>query len=161
MNKINDKKISTYELDLIINKYTTEKNRLLNILLDIQDATENHYIPMEAVDYICNKLSIKHSQIYDVISFFSALSLTPRAKYPIQICNSMACKVNDNQSLINNLKLVLNINMNEATNDGKFSLEEVPCFGACDIAPAIRINGKVYGGLTSKTKVEEVLASFI
>lgn len=153
--------ISTKEIDNIISKYPNEKNRLLSILLDIQDITDKHYVPAEAVDYLAEKLNLKTTNIYDVITFFSALSITPRSKYPIQVCSSIACKVNDNQSLMDNLKSILNIDINEATSDGKFSLEIVPCFGACDVAPAVRINGKVYGQLTSKSKIEEVLNNFI
>ncbi|MEG2935155.1 MAG: NAD(P)H-dependent oxidoreductase subunit E [Clostridium sp.] len=159
-NEFTDK-ISITQVDSILSNYSNDKTRLLNILLDIQSSVDEHYIPSEVAHYIADKLDIKLTQIYDVISFFSSLSQSPRAKYPIQVCSSIVCKVNDNHTLFENLKAILKIDLNEATSDNKFYLEEVPCFGACDIAPAIRVNGKVYGHLTSKEKVIEVLKTFV
>lgn len=159
-NEFTDK-LSMTQIDSVLNNYSNDKTRLINILLDVQGLVKDHYIPTEAAYYIADKLNIKPTQIYDVISFFSSLSLKPRAKYPIQVCSSIVCKVNDNHNLFENLKAILEINLNEATPDNKFFLEEVPCFGACDVAPAIRVNGKVYGDLTSKEKVIEVLKTFV
>lgn len=159
-NEFTDK-ISKAQVDSILSNYFNDKTRLLNILLDIQASVDEHYIPAEVAYYIADKLDIKLTQIYDVISFFSSLSSKPRAKYPIQVCSSIVCKVNNNHTLFENLKDILKINLNEATPDNKFYLEEVPCFGACDVAPAIRVNGKIYGHLTSKETVIEVLKTFV
>ena len=49
--------------------------------------------------------------------------------------------------------------MNEVTYDGKFTIEKTPCFGACDVAPAVRINGTVYGKLTTREKIQDMLNS--
>jgi len=59
------------------------------------------------------------------------------------------------------LKELLGIDLNEVTYDGRFTLESVTCFGACDMAPAVRINGKVYGYLTNKAKIENLLSELI
>lgn len=159
-NEFTDK-ISMAQVDSILNNYSNDKTRLINILLDVQASVKEQYIPTEVAYYIADKLNVKLTQIYDVISFFSSLSSKPRAKYPIQVCSSIVCKVNDNHKLFEILKTILKINLNEATPDNKFYLEEVPCFGACDVAPAIRVNGRVYGHLTSKEKVIEVLKTFV
>ena len=63
--------------------------------------------------------------------------------------------------LLDTLKKILNIEVGEVTYDGRFMIEEVPCFGACDVAPAIRINGKVYGHLDTPEKVRSVLSSLM
>lgn len=149
------------KIDSIIDNHNNDGTKLLGILLDIQDIVERHYIPEEVAYYLSEKLNIKITQIYDVISFFSSLSSTPRAKYPIQVCNSIVCKINDNDTLFHDLKSILGIDLNQVTYDGKFTLEEVPCFGACDVAPAVRVNGKVYGHLTTKSKIEAMLNSLI
>ncbi len=59
------------------------------------------------------------------------------------------------------LKEILNIELNEITYDGRFTLESVPCFGACDVAPAVRVNGKVYGNLTSREKISKMLKNLL
>ncbi|MFQ9976938.1 complex I 24 kDa subunit family protein [Clostridium cadaveris] len=147
------------EIDEIILSHDNDSTQLLGILLDIQDVVERHYIPEEIAYYLAERLSLPISQIYDVISFFSAISDKPRAKYPIEICDSVVCKINENVFLFNTLKDLLGIELNEVTYDGKFTIEKTPCFGACDVAPAVRINGTVYGKLTTREKIQDMLNS--
>lgn len=149
------------EADEIMESHQYDVSRLLEMLLEVQKHVEGQYIPKEAAYYMAEKLKIKVSRIYDVISFFSALHTEPRAKYPIQVCESVVCKINEADSLINQLRSLLEIEIGQTTYDGRFTLEKVACFGACDKAPAVRINGKVYGPLTSKEQVEDLLKSFI
>lgn len=144
-------------IDGIIASYDDPTTKLLEILLDIQDSADGKYISEATAYYVADRMNIKPTQIYDVISFFSSLSDQPRAKYPIQVCSSIVCKINDSNSLLENLKELIGKDMNEATYDGKFIIEEVPCFGACDVAPAFRINGVVYGNMDSKEKIASVL----
>lgn len=149
------------ELNSILENYEYNPSKLLEILLEVQRQEELHYISKENAYYIAEKIGMKASQIYDVISFFEALHEKPRAKYPIQVCESIVCKVNESDNLLANLKEILGVELNEATYDKNFIIEEVPCFGACDVAPAVRINDVVYGNLTSKEKVEELLHKFM
>ena len=85
----------------------------------------------------------------------------PRAKYPIQVCCSPACRVNrvDSHRLISTLERLLDIKLGETTYDGRFTLEQVTCIGACDRAPAVRINGHVYDHLDTQEKIEALLRS--
>ena len=145
------------QVDQILAQYQYDKGQLIGILLDIQQCVPMHYIPEDICYYLAEKLSLKITQIYDVVSFYASLYDQPRAVYPIQICNSIVCHINDNQSLFENLQALLGIGLNETTADGLYRLEEVPCFGACDVAPAIRVNGKVYGHLNSIEAIQGVL----
>ena len=148
-------------IDKIIASHDNDPTQIVNILLDVQDLVEQHYVPEPAAYYIAQKTDVKITTIYDCLTFYSSLSTQPRAKYPIQICNSIVCRINDNDSLFANLKSLLGIDIGEVTYDGRFTLESVPCFGACDQAPAVRINGKVYGHLDSCEKVAQLLNEFV
>lgn len=149
------------KIGLILSSHNHDGSQLVGILLDIQEIIPRHYIPEEVAYYLAEKLDIKITNIYDVISFYASLYDKPRAKYPIQICNSIVCKINNNDTIFTTLKDLLGINLNEVTYDGRFTLESVPCFGACDVAPAVRINGKVYGHLTSKEKIVNLLNQLV
>lgn len=149
------------QIELILFAHNNDASELVGILLDIQAIIPRQYIPEEVAYYLAENLQTKISNIYDVISFYAALSTVPRAKYPIQICDSIVCKINDNTTIFAVLKDLLGIDLNEVTYDGRFTLEKVPCFGACDIAPAVRINGKVYGNLTTREKIVALLDALI
>lgn len=145
--------------DRVIAKHDHDSTQLVGILLDIQDEIELHYIPKPMAFYLSERLDIKPTQIWDVLSFYSSLYTEPRAKYPIQICDSVVCRVNDSDRLLDLLRDILNIDLNEVTYDHKFTIEQVPCFGACDVAPAARVNGRVFGRLTTRERVIDMLNS--
>lgn len=149
------------KIDAVIEKHDHDPKQLLGILLDTQDLTETNYITQPIAFYIAEKLPVTVSLVYDCLTFYSSLSTTPRAKYPIQICNSIVCKVNDSDTLYETLHRILGIGYGEITYDNRFTLEKVQCFGACDIAPAVRINGKVYGHLDTEQKIRDMLKEFI
>lgn len=149
------------KIDAILAKYDFNPSKLLEILLEVQTQVEGQYISKKVAYYIGEALKIKASRIYDVITFFVALHMEPRAKYPIEVCESIVCKANGRDGLFDQLKNILEIDLGQVTYDGRFTLEEVPCFGACDKAPAVRINGTVYGHLDSYEKVLELIKSLV
>ncbi len=148
------------KIDTIIDAYQSNSTKLVGILLDIQDIVPKQYIPREVASYVSEKMNIPLSKVYDVISFYAALSDMPRADYVIQMCDSVVCKVTGNTVLRDTITEILGIKEFESTDDGKYWLEYTPCFGACDISPAIRINGKVYGHLTTKESVKAALDQY-
>lgn len=149
------------QIDSIIKNNNNNSSRLVNILLEIQDIIPKHYIPTEVAVYVSEELDLPISQVYDVISFYAALSPMRRADYIIQICDSVVCNVVGNSELKKSIEKIIGVKIGEITQDEKFALEFTPCFGACDISPAMRVNGKVYGHLTSFEKVKEIISTCI
>lgn len=148
------------KIDEIIRSYQSNSTKLVGILLDIQDIVPKQYIPREVASYVSEKMNIPLSKVYDVISFYAALSDVPRADFVIQLCDSVVCKVTGNTILRDTITDHLGIKEQEATADGKYWLEYTPCFGACDISPAMRINGRVYGHLTTSDSIKAVLDQY-
>lgn len=144
-------------IDRIIAEHDNDPTQLIGILLAVQAAQERKYISRPAAVYVAQKLNLKITQLYDVISFYTALHDKPRAKYPLEVCSSAPCRVNDSKQLLETLKEILGIELGEVTYDGRFTIECVPCFGACDVAPAVRVNGVVYGNLTTPERVLAML----
>src|SRR5690554_28885 len=102
------------KIDSIINNYQSDSTKLIGIMLDIQDVIPKQYIPREVASYVSEKMNIPLSKIYDVISFYAALSDVPRADYVIQICDSVVCKVTGNNDLRDAISNILGINEGEA-----------------------------------------------
>ncbi len=149
------------KIDKIIDNHYHDFTQIVGILLEVQNEIPQHYIPKIAACYIAEKLPTKLSVIYDCITFYDALSEKPRGRYPIEICDSIACKVNDNKFLLETFRELLGIDFGTVTYDGRFTIEKVSCFGACDRAPAVRINGIVYGPLKTKDQMRKLLEQFV
>lgn len=143
----------------ILNVNGNSESNLLAILLEVQSIVTEKYISKDVAKFISNEINVPLSRVYDVITFYSALSDKPRGEHIIQICNSTACKVNKYKTLKEALEEMLGITVGETTEDGKFTLECTPCFGACDISPAFRIGEDFFGNLTEE-KIKDIIGSF-
>ena len=135
-------------LDLILSDHKTNC---------LSCARNGSYIPEAAAYYVAERLGVKPTQVYDVISFYTALHDKPRAKFTLEVCSSAPCRVKDSDTLLERLKRLLNLEVGQVTYDGRFSIEQVPCFGACDVSPAVRVNGVVYGHLDSEERILDML----
>lgn len=142
------------KIKAILSEHENDQNNLLAILLEIQSLIPENYIPEEVAKYVSLELNTPTSKIYDVITFFSALSDKPKGKHVVQLCKSTVCRLNKYQNLRGFLEKELGIKMGETTEDGLFTLEYSACFGACDISPAFRIDDKVYGNLDEHRTIE-------
>ena len=126
----------------ICDRYKDEKTPLMMILSDIQK--EYGYIPLEVQELVSDQTGISVAEIYGVVTFYSFFSLQPKGKYVIGCCLGTACYVKGAQQVIDKFSEILKIAPGETTEDGLFTLDALRCLGACGIAPAVSINGKVY-----------------
>lgn len=142
------------KVEAIIDKYGRERSNLLPILTESQALVEHNFIHEEMAEFIACSMCIPTSQVYEVITFYAALSDKPKGKHIVQVCDSTVCRLNKNVSLVEALERELSVKIGKTREDGEVTLEYTPCFGACDISPAIRIDQKVYGNLTEDKLVK-------
>ena len=126
----------------IINRYKGETTPLMMILSDIQK--EYGYIPLEVQELVSEETGISVAEIYGVVTFYSFFSLKPKGRFVVGICLGTACYVKGAQQVIDKFSEVLGISAGQTTEDGLFTIDALRCIGACGIAPAVTINGKVY-----------------
>ena len=136
------------EMKEILEQYKVDKENLIPILNDVQ--VKYGYIPKIAQLEISKYLDIPMAEIYGVITFYSRFTLEPKGKYNISICLGTACFVKGSQSILDRAKERLKIEPGQVTPDGKFSLDDVRCVGACGLAPVFMVNDEVYGNATVK-----------
>ena len=130
----------------IIARYKDETTPLMMILSDIQK--EYGYIPLDVQELVSEETHIPVAEIYGVVTFYSFFSLNPKGKNVIGVCLGTACYVKGSQQIIDKFSEILGIKPGETTEDGQFTLSALRCIGACSIAPAVNINGKVYPKMT-------------
>ena len=112
------------------------------------------WIPRAAMDHIAEILDMHPIKVYEVASFYSMYNMAPVGKYLIQICGTSPCWLCGSDDVTKACKDKLGIGMNETTDDGKFTLMEVECLGACVNAPMVQINDDYYEDLTPETMGE-------
>lgn len=116
------------------------------------------YISQEAIETISRNLGIPTARIWGIVTFYHYFTLTPRGKYVISVCLGTACYVKGSARVLDKVKDILSIDLNETTEDGLFTIEAKYCLGCCGLAPVMMINDKVYEKLTTK-KIAEIINS--
>ena len=123
-----------------------EPSPLMIVLSAIQK--KYGYIPLEVQEIVSEEMNIPVAEIYGVVTFYGFFSFLPKGKYVIGICLGTTCYVKSSQLGLDKFSELLHIGPGETTEDGLFTLEAVRCIGACALAPALSINGKVYPKVT-------------
>jgi len=142
--------------DTYFPRYPTKRAVLLPALHLVQHTY--NWIPMQAVQEIAEFLEIAPSEALDTATFYEEYWLRPKGKYLLQVCRSLSCEICGSRQLTEHLKKKLNLEEGETTPDGKFTLVELECLGACGTAPVALINENLYENLTSE-QLDQVLAS--
>jgi len=122
-----------------------------NLLSLVKEAQHRYgYLSEKLVTELAKSLDIPVGEVYGVGSFYSFLSTKPLGKNVIRICKSMPCYLKNCQAILETVESELGIKPGGTTKDGKFSLQLINCIGACDQAPAMMINDKLYVNLTPR-----------
>lgn len=136
----------------------SREDSLMIYLQQVQ--SEFGYVPPFAIKYLAEHTLFSESRIYGVITFYTQFSRKPVGKNIVKICNGTACHVGGSKVLGKKLKTLLKVDdENPTTEDRQFTVQNVACLGCCALAPAMMVNGRVYGKLTIES-MKEVIESY-
>ncbi len=147
----------TGELAKILGEYQDEKGALIPILQKVQE--KYGYLPSEAISEVAKVTQLSESEIFGVASFYAQFYFTKRGKHSVKVCLGTACHVRAGEQILDEMKRELKIEAGGTTEDYKFSLERVACFGSCALAPVMVIDKNVYGRMTV-AKAKDILAEY-
>jgi NADH-quinone oxidoreductase subunit E len=136
------------QLNGVIQRHGRSPENLIQILVDYQSEKNDNCITDDEARLVARELEIPESHIYSIVTFYSFFSTKKRGKYVIQICDDVPCHVNGAFNAVKEFEDKLKISMGETTPDGVFTLEYTSCIGCCNMSPAVRIGGEIYGNLT-------------
>ena len=149
--------ISLKEVNKVLSAYPNEKRYSLAILQDLQ--RRFGYVSRESLELVSQYLDIKLSALYSMATFYRALSLKPRGKHIIKVCDGTACHIRGSTLLLDALYRELGVKGGETTTDGLFTVETVNCVGACAIAPVMVVDEKYYSKVTPD-QVENIIKTY-
>jgi NADH-quinone oxidoreductase subunit E len=123
-------------------------------LLDLAQRQHNNWLPRAAMDYVAELLDMPFIKVYEVATFYTMYNKQPVGKNLIQICRTTPCWLMGSDEITKACKQKLGTDIGETTSDGKFTIVEVECIGACVNAPAVQINDDYYEDLTPESMKE-------
>ena len=134
--------------DLIsfIDEWKVKPGNLIMVLHKVQE--HYGYIPHEVAVEVSKLLEIPLAKIYGVVTFYHLFSLKKPGKHKISVCLGTACYLRGAQDLLDEIDAIIGCKAGEISADEKFSVDAVRCIGCCGLAPALTIDGKVFGCVT-------------
>ncbi len=138
----------------IINQFGARPEMLVQVLHAF--VQRYGYVSEEAIRQIANELNLSRADVHGVVSFYHDFRTTEPGRHVVRICQAESCQAMGSRELTSHAKNKLGIDLHGTTNDGQISLEPVYCLGNCACSPAIMIDEKVYGRV-STDRLDELI----
>ncbi|MBT3062677.1 MAG: NADH-quinone oxidoreductase subunit NuoE [gamma proteobacterium symbiont of Ctena orbiculata] len=137
------------EIDRWIAKYPPQwkQSAVMGALMIVQESNGG-WLTTELMDQVAAYLDMPPIAVYEVATFYSMFELKPVGRNKICVCTNVSCMTNKSDLIVEHLEKKLGIGFGEVTEDGRFSLKEVECLGACGGAPMMQIGKQYYENLT-------------
>ena len=136
------------KVDLIISKYGANKEKLVQILLDVQD--EYRWLSKATLERCSKRLGVPLAYVYNVATFYKHFSLVPKGRHSMHVCVGTACHVRGAERLIDRVGQATGIKPGETTEDEKFSVDTVNCLGCCALGPVMVADDEYLSNPTTK-----------
>ena len=134
------------KMNELVSRYPQRKALILPALHEAQ--TEFGWLPKEVLEEVAEFIQVHPAQIREVASFYTMYNLKPVGLTHIKLCTNVACCLRGADELMEFAEKKLGIKCGETTADGKITLSEEECLGACTTAPALMANDDYVENLT-------------
>ncbi len=148
---------SLKRIDHEISKYPLDKKQsaVMSALAIAQE--EKGWLATETMNFIAKYLDMPSIAVYEVATFYNMYNLEPLGNYKLTICTNLPCALSGGYDAADYLKKKLGIGFNETTVDGKFTLKEGECMGACGDAPVLLVNNHRMCSFMSNEAIDKIL----
>ena len=150
---------SLRRIDREVAKYPADqkKSAVMAALVIAQD--EKGWLSSELMDFVAQYLAMPPVAVYEVASFYTMYNLKPAGRHKLTICTCLPCGLQGSLAAADHLREKLGIDFNETTPDGRFTLKEGECMGACAMAPVVLVNNKKMHDYMSNDKLDKLIES--
>ena len=132
-----------------------KQSAVMGALIIAQD--EKGWLSAETMDEVAGVLEMAPVAVYEVATFYNMYNLKPTGKYKLTICTCLPCGLQGSLAAADHLKAKAGCDFNETSSDGRFTLREGECMGACAMAPVILVNNKKMHDYMSNEKIDALL----
>jgi NADH-quinone oxidoreductase subunit E len=143
-----DREVAKYPAD-------QKQSAVMAALVVAQD--EKGWLSTETMDFVAGVLGMPPVAVYEVASFYTMYNLKPAGRHKLTICTCLPCGLQGSLAAADHLREKLGIDFNETTPDGRITLKEGECMGACAMAPVVLVNNKKMLDYMSNDKLDALL----
>lgn len=147
--------------DLELAKYPADQRRSAVMAALRIAQVEKSYLKAETIEFVANYIGIAPVAAYEVATFYNMYDLSPVGRYKFTVCTNLPCALRGGVDAAEYLKKKFGIGFGETTPDGKFTLMEGECMGACGDAPVMLLNNHKMCSFMTEEAIEQKLAELI
>ena len=144
------------KIEKLRKNYPTSQAALLPVLWIAQE--QEGWISEEMMREIGKLLDLPYGHILGVVSFYTMYHSEPQGKYHVEVCTNISCMLRGSDGILKAVERHCGAKPGKTSADGKWSVSEVECMGACGGAPMLAIGEEYHENLTPET-TEKLLAS--
>ena len=138
--------------DKIIAKYPAGRQQSAVMpLLDLAQRQNEGWLSRETLAHVAEILDMALIRVYEVATFYTMYNLTPVGRHLVQVCTTTPCWLRGSDDVVAACSKALGIDLGATTPDGRFTLREVECLGACVNAPMVQIGDDYFEDLDAKS----------
>jgi len=149
---------SLKKIDREIAKFPPEQKQSAVMAALAIAQVEQGWLSTETMDFVAQYLDMAPIAVYEVASFYNMYDLAPVGKHKVTVCTNLPCALSGGVEAAEHLKNCLGVGFNETTADGRFTLKEGECMGACGDAPVLLVNNRRMCCSMSNDKLDQLLA---
>ena len=149
--------VSLKRIDREIAKYPADQKQsaVMSALAIAQD--EKGWLAPETMQAVADYLGMPAVAVQEVATFYNMYHLKPLGKYKISVCTNLPCALSGGERAAEHLKAKLGVGYKQTTQDGRFTLVEGECMGACGDAPVLLVNNKRMCSFMSHAKLDALI----
>ena len=149
--------LSLQTIDAAVAKYPADQKQSAVMAALAVAQEEKGHLSSEVMDFVAGYLGMAPVAVYEVATFYAMYDLAPLGRHKLCVCTNLPCALSGAVETAEHLKRKLGIGWNETTPDGRFTLKEGECMGACGDAPVLLVNNKNMRSFMTPDAVDKLL----
>ncbi len=134
-------------LEELFGDFRDRPSALIPALFIVQE--EENHLTTDNLSALADLLDMPKSSVYETATFYSLYSFAPQGRHVIRLCRSICCWLNGSDALEETVRERLGVGFEQVTPDGRFILRHSECLAACNLAPAIQVDDRIFGPVTA------------
>jgi len=128
-------------------KYPSRRAAVKSALRYCQE--EVGWVSNGVVTAVATHLGLEPIEVYEVATFYDMFYTEPGGRHRIRVCTNVSCMLRGAEAVVSHLKEQLGIKVGETSPDGRITLLEAECLGACGGAPMLVCGNQYFENLTA------------
>ena len=146
------------EIDRAVAKYPADQKQSAVMAALAVAQHEKGWLSTQTMDEVAEYLGMPPVAVYEVASFYTMYNLAPTGRHKLCLCTNLPCALSGATEAAEHLQNRLGIGFNETTADGRITLTEGECFGACGDAPVVLVNDRRMVSFMTPEAIDKMLA---